>query len=220
MGDGATRRQSPRSMAAVDHCAVREGTPGHQAHSSVTHGVARWHPRYRKTISRWCDHRACSSVPGKSPMDPWICIAESCAPGHKAPSLTYNKTLVHSSTPFRCPSSTWLYATWERLRPLMSLVSGFYERQLFAIEAYTSARWHRAHTGLLQGCPISPLLSLSVGFLWSQFVVAPRIEAGIYVDDRVLWLTDQDPGARRPCLEVTVLIKLPGSLVVEESAIW
>ncbi|CAE7353677.1 gcs-1 [Symbiodinium sp. KB8] len=52
-------------------------------------------------------------------------------------------------------------------------LSAFYSRQLrlFAVDSYTSERWHRSHHGLLQG---------------------PGVEAGIYVDDRLLWFTGQE----------------------------
>ena len=77
---------------------------------------------------------------------------------------------------------------------LAPLVEAFYSRQLrlFTVDSFTSERWHRSHHGLLQGCPLSPLLSLTIGFLWSQHVTRPGVEAGIYVDDRMLWLTGQD----------------------------
>jgi len=63
------------------------------------------------------------------------------------------------------------------------------------VDSYTSDRWHRSHHGLLQGCPLSPFLSLTVGFLWSQHVAKPGVEAGIFVDDRILWLTGPNQSA-------------------------
>ena len=77
---------------------------------------------------------------------------------------------------------------------LAPLLEAFYSRQLrlFTVDSYTSERWHRSHHGLLQGCPLSPFLSLTIGFLWAQHVARPGIETGIYVDDRILWLTGQD----------------------------
>eukprot|EP00439_Symbiodinium_sp_Y106_P078032 s1259_g16.t2 len=80
---------------------------------------------------------------------------------------------------------------------LAPLVEAIYSRQLrlFVVDSYTSDRWHRSHHGLLQGCPLSPFLSLTVGFLWSQHVAKPGVEAGIFVDDRILWLTGPNQSA-------------------------
>ncbi|CAE7450047.1 unnamed protein product [Symbiodinium microadriaticum] len=52
----------------------------------------------------------------------------------------------------------------------------------------TPPRWRAAHVGLLQGCPSSPVLSLCVGHLWTEFVSSQQADTGIFVDDRVLWL--------------------------------
>ena len=77
------------------------------------------------------------------------------------------------------------------LHSLIRFVSGFYASQfrLFVVQSCTSARRQRAHTGLLQGCPLAPTLSLCIGYLWSAFVASPQVEAGIYVDDRIMWVS-------------------------------
>ena len=150
--------------------------------------------RLRDWIGQWCDHRACGSAPGRSPVDVHRRIFCAWKSG------THSFIQQDLSAFFDSLSVPIVRAALEHLGAppaLVRLIHGFYGRQLrlFAIDGFTSPRWHRAHHGMLQGCPLSPILSLCVGFLWSQHVAAQGVEAGIFVDDRVLWLTDRSPAA-------------------------
>ena len=80
-------------------------------------------------------------------------------------------------------------------KALIQLISNFYAQQLrlFVVDSHTTSFWRPAHIGLLQGCPLSPVLSLCVGHLWTQHVSNRQVETGIFIDDRVLWLPAGEP---------------------------
>ena len=142
-------------------------------------------------ICQWCDHRALGSAPGRSPIDMHRRLMCAWSSGVRSFLQQDISAFFDSlSVPVLQLALTHLGAP----PTLGPLVEAFYGRQLrlFTVDSFTTARWHRAHHGVLQGCPLSPLLSLTIGFLWSQHVARPGVEAGIYVDDRMLWLTGQD----------------------------
>ena len=147
--------------------------------------------RLKSWICQWCDHRATGSAPGRSPIDMHrrlLCAWKSGVRSYLQQDISaffdslsvpvLKLALAHVGAP---PT-------------LAPLIEAFYSRQLrlFTVDSYTCERWHRSHHGLLQGCPLSPCLSLTIGFLWAQHVTKPGVEVGIYVDDRILWLTGQD----------------------------
>ena len=147
--------------------------------------------RLKSWICQWCDHRATGSAPGRSAIDMHrriLCAWRSGVRSYLQQDL---------SAFFDSLSVPVLKLALQHLGAppaLAPLLEAFYSRQLrlFAVDSYTSERWHRSHHGLLQGCPLSPFLSLTIGFLWAQHVARPGVEAGIYVDDRLLWFTGQE----------------------------
>ena len=144
--------------------------------------------RLKGWICRWCDHRATGSAPGRSPVDTHrrlLCAWKSGVRSFLQQDLS--AFFDSLSVPVLKLALTHLGAP----PALAPLLEALYSRQLrlFTVDSFTSERWHRSHHGLLQGCPLSPFLSLTVGFLWAQHVAAPGVEAGIYVDDRILWCT-------------------------------
>ncbi|CAE7489116.1 unnamed protein product, partial [Symbiodinium necroappetens] len=147
--------------------------------------------RLKGWICQWCDHRATGSAPGRSPIDMHrrlLCAWKSGVRSYLQQDISafFDSLLV--------PVLKLALAHLGAPPTLAPLIEVFYSRQLrlFTVDSYTSERWHRSHHGLLQGCPLSPFLSLTIGFLWAQHVTKPGVEAGIYVDDRILWLTGQD----------------------------
>ena len=63
-------------------------------------------------------------------------------------------------------------------------------RRVFALQGTISENWTHAATGLVQGCPLSPLLLAGPMCVWALFV-QQRCDAviGIFVDDRTMWST-------------------------------
>ncbi|CAE7306335.1 pol [Symbiodinium natans] len=143
--------------------------------------------RLKAWVLSWCSPRACGSAPGKSVADVHRRILQAWQQG------TRSFVQQDLSAFFDSLSGPVVSATLRHLGApdaLTRLISGFYERQmrLFVVDSHTSPHWRSAHVGLLQGCPLSPVISLCVGHLWTEFVSSTQVESGIFVDDRVLWL--------------------------------
>ena len=80
--------------------------------------------------------------------------------------------------------------------PLGRLVDAFYHacgRRFWAGKA-VSPWTHSAKKGLLQGCPLSPVLTACVMHCWAARVPAGQLEVDTptYCDDRLLWRTNPD----------------------------
>ena len=74
---------------------------------------------------------------------------------------------------------------------LVRLVRALYRdsRRLFKVQGFTTKDFTRVNTGVVQGCPLSPLLSLLVGQAWATYATGRTsgITAMVYIDDRILW---------------------------------
>ena len=73
---------------------------------------------------------------------------------------------------------------------LIDLVRSFYSasRRIFVDRGICSAQWRTATSGLMQGCPLSPLIAAAIMRVWAGFVqVDPSIKALAYLDDRTFW---------------------------------
>ena len=144
--------------------------------------------RLKGWIYQWCSPRACGSAPGRCTADMHQRILRAWRKGVRS---YVQQDLTSFFDSLSMPIVTTALKHFGAPHSLIRLVSGFYASQfrLFVVQSCTSARWQRAHTGLLQGCPLSPTLSLCIGYLWSAFVASPQVEAGIYVDDRIMWVS-------------------------------
>ncbi|CAE7814162.1 unnamed protein product [Symbiodinium sp. KB8] len=143
--------------------------------------------RLKSWVVQWNGHRACGAAPGKSVADVHARILQAWNLGIRS-FIQQDLSAFFDSL-----SVPVITATLQHLgapEALIQLVSGFYAQQLrlFVVDGHTTSCWRPAHIGLLQGCPLSPVLSLCVGHLWTQHVSSRQVETGIFIDDRVLWL--------------------------------
>ena len=80
---------------------------------------------------------------------------------------------------------------YRALPALVRLVRALYRdsRRLFKVQGFTTKDFTRVNTGVVQGCPLSPLLSLLVGQAWATYATGRTsgITAMVYIDDRILW---------------------------------
>ena len=85
-----------------------------------------------------------------------------------------------------------------RAPPAISgLLESFYsaERRIFAIGPHHGSSWQTGFTrGVLQGCPLSPLLGAAVMLPWLHHVCLPGVQVAVYMDDRVMWAHDPSFG--------------------------
>ena len=76
---------------------------------------------------------------------------------------------------------------------LTGLLETFYsrERRIFAIGPHHGSTWQTGFArGVLQGCPLSPLLGAAVMLPWLHQVSLPGVHVAVYMDDRVMWAQD------------------------------
>ena len=146
--------------------------------------------RLQRWVLQWNDHRACGAAPGKSVADVHARILQAWNLGTRA---FIQQDLSAFFDSLSVPVITETLRHLGAPETLIQLVSNFYAQQLrlFVVERHTTPFWRPAHVGLLQGCPLSPVLSLCVGHLWTQHVSSRQVETGIFVDDRVLWMPDE-----------------------------
>ena len=91
-----------------------------------------------------------------------------------------------------CPISSTVCLWRYRAPPaLVQLVRALYRdsHRLFKVQGFTAKDFTRVNTGIVQGCPLSPLLSLLVGQAWATYAAGrtSSITAMVYIDDRILW---------------------------------
>ena len=146
--------------------------------------------RLQSWVLQWNDHRACGAAPGKSVADVHARILQAWNLGTRA---FIQQDLSAFFDSLSVPVITETLRHLGAPASLTRLISGFYAQQLrlFVVDNHTTSFWRPAHMGLLQGCPLSPVLSLCVGHLWTQHVSSQQVETGIFVDDRVLWMPDE-----------------------------
>ena len=75
---------------------------------------------------------------------------------------------------------------------LTQLAQFFYHdaHRLFSSQGILEKKKRLVSHGLVQGCPLSPLLAAAVTFIWTRRVTGPGIECMTFVDDRSLWGVD------------------------------
>ena len=74
----------------------------------------------------------------------------------------------------------WMSAPFVPSSDVLAPLQAFYASPLriFRVGHWLSSGWSLASRGLLQGCPLSPLLSLLVGTAWSLFTSGARDTEG------------------------------------------
>ena len=80
---------------------------------------------------------------------------------------------------------------------ILGLLESFYsgERRIFAMGSRHGSTWQTGFArGVLQGCPLSPLLGAAVMLPWLHHVSLPGVHVAVYMDDRVMWAQDPSFG--------------------------
>ena len=150
----------------------------------------------RGWVSSWTTHQAMGGIAGVGVTDSHLRLIGAQKRGSKA---FVKQDLSHF---FDSPNLEVLLPLLERYRapPALSrIVSAAYRqsRRLFRVEQFTSPEFVTVNQGVVQGCPLSPLLSLLVGQAWASYSVlrTPEIQSLAYIDDRLLWPTSRTGAA-------------------------
>ncbi|CAE7226171.1 unnamed protein product, partial [Symbiodinium sp. CCMP2456] len=144
--------------------------------------------RLKGWVVSWNGARACGAAPGRSVANVHARILQAW---HLGTHSFIQQDLSSFFDSLSMPAITETLSHLGAPAALARLIANFYAQQfrLFTIDGHTSPCWRAANVGLLQGCPLSPLLSLCVGHLWTQHV-SHTVESGIFIDDRVLWFPE------------------------------
>ncbi|CAE7253453.1 unnamed protein product [Symbiodinium sp. CCMP2592] len=78
---------------------------------------------------------------------------------------------------------------WGAPCELIALLKSFYSGQerLFSFAGHVGGKWHAVTNGILQGCPLSPLVAAALLQVWALLVCRDGVDGVIYIDDRTLW---------------------------------
>ena len=88
--------------------------------------------------------------------------------------------------------------------PMLGLLTNFYAEQfrLLTFRGRCSSCWVRASSGLVQGCPCSPILAAALMHAWQMTSVCPGVSTLACQDDRTLILKPSSgPVDTQPLLE-------------------
>ena len=73
----------------------------------------------------------------------------------------------------------------------IELVRQFYadQERIFSLDGHLGRGFHGVSRGILQGCPLSPVITATLLQCWVNYVCKPgcNIDCTVYVDDRTLW---------------------------------
>ena len=79
---------------------------------------------------------------------------------------------------------------WLRAPPqLVRLLRNFYTQgtRVFAHAGMLSAHFQQVSRGLLQGCPLSPLVAATFLKVWGNHVASSSVKVTSFVDDMTIW---------------------------------
>ena len=147
----------------------------------------------------WSNHQVHGGIPEHGVLDCHVRIVHSVPVTLKMVS-TCSKTCIGSLTAYRLTRSL-LYSVGCRLPTCSSILFVPFTspaKRIFVMSGFHTETWSAAERGLLQGCPLSPLLSSALMFCWAQYVTASGepVEISVYADDRLFWCWNRDrPGA-------------------------
>ena len=78
---------------------------------------------------------------------------------------------------------------WGAPPQLIALLRSFYcgQERLFSHGGQVGGQWHAVSYGILQGCPLSPLVAAAILQVWALLVCRDGIDGVVYIDDRTMW---------------------------------
>ena len=142
----------------------------------------------RPWASSWASQHVFGAVPGVSTTDCHIRLLEAWNRGvreyiKQGLSSFFDSISLEVLTP--------LLRHYGAPDALIEVLKSFYgmQRRCFRVAGYCSETFCDVNLGLLQGCPLSPVLAALVGQAWASYTTADSVHANaaIFIDDRVLW---------------------------------
>ena len=164
----------------------------------------------RKWCESWCHHGALGAAPGRSTSCAHARLKLARAQGATA---FVQQDLSSFFDSMDVTAVCLLLRRFSAPPSLCTILQAFYAEpsRVFRIGQWHSSCWTSCTRGFLQGCPLSPMVSLLIGAAWSLYTNGSRDAQGflsldpaatdnlIFVDDRVLWPTQH---AASPLLAV------------------
>ena len=145
----------------------------------------------RPWLMSFVDERSFGGAPGKSVTDAHLKVLQALDDGVSEFIFEDLTAFFDSLT---MPVLEPILAHLRAPRQIISIIKAYYlaPMRLFRYKDAVQPAWHKSTAGVMQGCPLSPMLALCVGHIWAQHVASDHAEPLCYVDDRLLWLK---PGA-------------------------
>ncbi|OLQ11437.1 Retrovirus-related Pol polyprotein from type-2 retrotransposable element R2DM [Symbiodinium microadriaticum] len=133
----------------------------------------------RGWVSSWTTHQAMGGIAGVGVTDSHLRLIGAQKRGCQA---FVKQDLSHFFDSLKLEVVLPLLEHYRAPPALSRIVSAVYRqsKRLFRVEQFTSPEFVTVNQGVVQGCPLSPLLSV---------LRTPEIQSLVYIDDRLLWPT-------------------------------
>ena len=146
----------------------------------------------RGWVSSWTTHQAMGGIAGVGVTDSHLRLIGAQKRGSRA---FVKQDLSHFFDSLKLEVVLPLLEHYKAPPALSRIVSAAYRhsRRLFRVEQFTSSEFVTVNQAVVQGCPLSPLLSLLVGQAWASYSVlhTQEMQSLVYIDDRLLWPTSR-----------------------------
>ena len=142
--------------------------------------------KLRQWSELWLDHCTLGSAAGRAVTDAHCRVHMAWNDGCRA-FIQQDLTAFFDS--LSVPAVVMVLNRLGAPTALKTLLTSFYHdaRRIFRVGGVWDTGWFEPTRGLLQGCPLSPVVALAVGCIWSRFCQVPGAQNLIYVDDRMIW---------------------------------
>ena len=139
----------------------------------------------RSWIAAWADHTILKGLPERGVLDAHARLTHAIDCSQILVSQDLAKFFDSVQIPQACTVMNHLRAPTEVTR----LIQVFYDQcqRVFSDRGVLGAGWHTVGRGILQGCPMSPLIAASIMHIWACNVCRDGVDGLVYLDDRTFW---------------------------------
>ena len=158
----------------------------------------------RSWATSWMTPGDCGGLPSRSTADAHRIVAAAIRSGSKA---FIQEDLQKYYDTIHFPLAALVLERLGMPVQVVALLRSFYSRQfrLLSFRGQCSSQWIMATRGLVQGCPISPVIAAAIMHIWQLMVSSARVSSLAYQDDRTLILKPDVSQTRGAALDLQPL---------------
>ena len=140
----------------------------------------------RPSVSSWITPNIFGGVPNQGLLDAHTILWRAILDDDGGDVAFISQDLSKFFDSISLPHLQVVLAHCGALQQFNALVTSFYNqaRRVFSSAGFLGAQWHTVSRGLVQGCPLSPLLSAILMNIWGRHVAGSGARTLSFVDDR------------------------------------